>query len=430
MHSNSTNKLGNSRRPEIMNLATNQCNSRSSRQPIHSCNPIRAFNDRGPSTNLPLRTNLLLTLVCLALTTHAHALAQNPSLNAWPVFRGDAASTGYSPCKLPEKPEILWEFHVPKGAFEGTPAISDGKVFLGDADGTIYCWNLQDGTLIWSVKTESGFLSAPAVQDKLLVIADYDGIVRALNTDDGKELWTFEAPMGVDSGINFYQDHILFTCQAGILFALQKTDGHLVWKYQLKVELHSLPSIASNRTFLGGCDGFLHVIDLETGQLVSEPVPLPSQTGNTPAIHGDLALLPTVEGQVLAIEWKTNRIAWTFNDRDLCPEVKSSPAIHDGSVFITSRNSRVIALDLASGELRWQAKLRKRSDSSPVVCDGRLWVACADGRILALDLATGEVSWMLELGGNFMASPAIADNRLVLASDRGSIYCLGTQPSK
>ena len=46
---------------------------------------------------------------------------------------------------LPDELSLLWKFTVDKGAFEGTPAIVDGVVYIGDLDGKVFALDLETG---------------------------------------------------------------------------------------------------------------------------------------------------------------------------------------------------------------------------------------------------------------------------------------------
>ena len=89
---------------------------------------------------------------------------------------------------------MRWKFPVPKGAFEGTAAIVNGVVYIGDLDGSVFAISLATGEKRWEYKVESGFIAAPAVHDGMVYIGDYDGRVYCLNAKTGKLLWRSSIP--------------------------------------------------------------------------------------------------------------------------------------------------------------------------------------------------------------------------------------------
>ena len=99
--------------------------------------------------NLPITLRVSLRLLAtIALLTMAGAGTLRAGEN-WPLFRGDTQCTGVTVAKLPDRLDLMWTFRVDGGAFEGTPAIADGVVYLGDLDGKLFALNLADGTQRW-----------------------------------------------------------------------------------------------------------------------------------------------------------------------------------------------------------------------------------------------------------------------------------------
>ena len=343
----------------------------------------------------------------------------------WTTERGGSLSQGKSPSPMPQAPRELWSYEVDGGAFDATPVIVDGQVFVCDADGETHCLNLADGKPIWKHESESGYIAAAAVQGDRVIVCNYDGEVLCLSRSDGSELWKFKTEAQIDSGATFYQGAALVTSEDGNLYCLSLEDGSLRWKYETGDQLRCSAAVAGDVTFLGGCDSVLHIVDLQTGKAIENDLPLGSPTGSTPAVAPRAAVVPTHAGTILAFDWREAKELWRFEDTDLTQEIRTSPALGDSLVYITPRNKRVLALDAASGEVRWEHVLRKRADSSPAFADGRVWVAAADGQILALDAASGEVRWREQRTGSFTASPAIADGKLLVASTKGVVYCFG-----
>src|SRR5262245_21154034 len=177
-----------------------------------------------------------------------------PTATSWPLGRGDPLAAGVAKTTLPEKPEVVWKVTIEKGAFDGTPVIADGVVYLGDMDGKVYAWKLADGTEIWSYKVESGFIAAPAIRGELLYIGDMDGKFYALDIKSGKPKWTFDAEAEIDNGANFWKDNVLFGSQDSKLYCLNAVSGELVWKFAIQDQIRCMPTVVGDRSFVAGCD--------------------------------------------------------------------------------------------------------------------------------------------------------------------------------
>ncbi|RPH78294.1 MAG: hypothetical protein EHM77_07070, partial [Planctomycetaceae bacterium] len=92
-----------------------------------------------------------------------------PVLADWPVPRGDAQSTGAAKASLPEDLVVRWEFTAAQ-PIDATPVVSEGRVFLADIEGVLYCLKLEDGKELWRLATGVGFASSPSIDGDLLVI--------------------------------------------------------------------------------------------------------------------------------------------------------------------------------------------------------------------------------------------------------------------
>ncbi|MEQ8788120.1 MAG: PQQ-binding-like beta-propeller repeat protein [Pirellulaceae bacterium] len=345
----------------------------------------------------------------------------------WPLFRGDPLATGVAHGSLPEKLELLWEFEVDNGAFEGTAAIVDGVVYIGDLDGRVYALGLKDGKQKWAYTTDSGFIAAPSVRDGQLYIGDYDGRVHCLDIAKGELQWMFATEAEIDSAVNFYKGNVLVASQDGSLYCLESKpdgkEGKLVWKYATQDQIRCTPTVVEDRCFVAGCDSKLHIIDLTDGSAVAS-VEIDGPTGVTPAVMGDYVYFGTMGGSFYAVHWKEAEKAWTYED-ERHPEIRSSPAVTPTHLVFGSRGKSVYALDPKDGAEKWRIATRNRVDSSPVIVGDRVYVGAGDGRLYGLRVKDGSTFWEYEVRGGFTGSPAVADGRMVIASDRGVVYCFG-----
>ena len=171
------------------------------------------------------------------------------SADAWPMFRGNSLATGVAKSGLPTNLELLWRYEVPKGAFEGTPAIVEGVVYLGDLDGSLFALDLQTGQELWKYTTDSGFPASPAVRDRKVYLGDYDGRLHCVEAQGGKQLWVFESNAEINSCPNFYRENVLFGSQDATLYCLNATTGELVWKFEIQDQIRCSPTLVEGRAF-------------------------------------------------------------------------------------------------------------------------------------------------------------------------------------
>jgi outer membrane protein assembly factor BamB len=365
------------------------------------------------------------TLVLSALASALHA-------GDWPTARGDAWSTGFADEKLPNQPELLWEFKPEKSGFEGAAVIADGKVWIGDVEGTMFCLDLATGKEIWRAKKKNGFIVSPAYRNGRVVIGDFDGQIFCFSSAEGTVLWETELGQAIAGGANFVDDMVLLTSEAGQLFALDLNSGKKLWEYATGDQLRSAATLWKDLALLGGCDGRLHKINVRTGSAEGEGLLLDGPSGSTPAVLDTIAIVPTQSGQVLAFDLDHGMKKWSFADAERSQEIRSSPAVavlseaaHQNIAVVTTRNRRVLGLEIESGKMLWEAVVRKRCDASPVICDGRVWVGGLDGTLYAFDLQTGQERWSATLTGQLIASPSISNGKIVVATDKGTVACFG-----
>ena len=356
----------------------------------------------------------------------AAATPLDPSGDDWPTDRGDQAATGATSVQLADALQELWRYDAGQ-PIEASAVIADETVYAGDVEGTLHAIAIGDGSLRWKQTVDSGYLAPPTVAGDLVVIGDYDGVVRAFRKASGEAAWQYETGAEITGGVTIVGDLVLAASQDGNLYALDRQTGKQVWTYATGDQIRCRPTVAGDRTFLGGCDGALHSVKIADGTSAAEPIPLDGPTGSTPAVIGDRAYLPTQSGAVMAFDWRAGKQLWTYLE-DRPQEFRNSAAANAAHVIVASKSRQILALDPQTGNVQWQAALKRRADASPVIAGTDVWVTATDGRIYRFDLETGKEEWQYEIRGAFIAPPAIANQRMVVATDEGVIICFGEKP--
>jgi outer membrane protein assembly factor BamB len=150
---------------------------------------------------------LLLHSFLLGLLASVIAADSSARGAGWPMYRGDANRSGYTPEKLPAKLALKWVYksaHPPVPAWPDEPrmpsritfdrayhVVSNGEnlYFGSSADCKVYALQAATGRERWSFFTGGPVRFAPALwKDRLLVASD-DGYLYCLSAKDGKLIW-------------------------------------------------------------------------------------------------------------------------------------------------------------------------------------------------------------------------------------------------
>jgi outer membrane protein assembly factor BamB len=387
-------------------------------------------------------TMMLSATVALAMTAALAAPDEAPA-DAWPMMRGTLAGTGRSATRLSLPLFEAWHRTFDKTAFEATPVIVGGTIYIGDLDGAFHAIALDTGEVRWTFKADAGFPAAAAVSPDaalpLVVVGDAEGNVRALDHETGKVCWEYQTEAEISGGPTIMAStdgpRVLIGSQDATLSCLQLADGTAVWTHEIGDQIRCSPTVAGGAVFVAGCDGSLHVIDATTGKETAA-VPIDGPTGTTPAAHEGRMFFGTEGGIFYGIDIAPAREAWKTSAGVKGRAYRSSAAIAGELAIVGSRGRAIEAFSRADGTQRWRHPMRGRVDASPLVVhlgDGdreAIIVGDSAGRIVAVDAATGAPIWEFDAGGDFVGGAAVANGRVVLASGDGTIWCFAQSPAE
>jgi len=146
------------------------------------------------------------------------------------------------------------------------------------------------------------------------------------------------------------------------------------------------------------------------------PLPPPtstvSATVNAPALDESLAAL--FDGAPLTVE----RTVWTAE----LPELLAAPPLVVADyVYVvageTSATGRVLALDVATGQVVWERPLDSIADHAPVAAGDWLYIATRGGVLLALDRHSGEEQWVFQGRFGLSGPPVVQEGVLYVGSE-------------
>ncbi|UCG70422.1 MAG: PQQ-binding-like beta-propeller repeat protein [Thermoplasmata archaeon] len=261
--------------------------------------------------------------------------------------------------------DILWKTQITRNpGLSGVTSPSKivrGKIYLGSYDfnggtGYLYCLNEENGQILWKNTTFSSvYFSSPAVHnDKVFVgiMGLYNSStlkwgapygLYCFNCDNGELLWNYSVNGSIGSSPTVVDDKVLFTSKNGYLFCLDVENGDLFWKKNIGSSVSS-PAVWKNIILVGSGEmsgeGGFYSLDMNGNMLWQfEPN---GAVQSSPAIAGDLVYFTTnvKDGTIYCLDNTNGELVWMYKP---WPEeyIISSCAIVDGSMYVASDNGRL-----------------------------------------------------------------------------------------
>jgi len=217
------------------------------------------------------RMNDTFSLVKKSWTVASEAnIISTPAVAGQRVFVGN--QNGKMACFNLKNGKEIWHFNT-KGAIFSSPVVSGQMVVFGSGDGNIYCLDGKKGKLLWKNETGTAVLGSPLVMGDTVFIGGSDHTFRALNVNTGKPFWTFNELKGpVVSTPLLYDGRIIFGAWDRNLYALNSTSGALEWKWNNGSTVINyspaacIPVAVNGIVYVVAPDRYISAIDAANGQ--------------------------------------------------------------------------------------------------------------------------------------------------------------------
>ena len=289
-----------------------------------------------------------------------------------------------------------------KEAEEGNEAVMSEAATVEEAQDEVSNPEVADDGS-WRFKTEKGVASSPMLVGDTVYFGSRDGNFYALDKKIGKEVWKYNTGNPIVSQATTL-DNAIFFCSKEVYYAVDAQTGAEIWKYDLKPadnfylrkddwDYHDAsPVVYDNVVYFGSSTGRMLGFDVASGELVWD-FTAPGNRGvrSTPVILDGIIYYGDFGGEYKAVNLETKEIVWK---RDFYVAFQNSAAIKDDVIIIAGRNRRILALDIKTGETKWEYKDPEDSwiTGDPVIDGDTVYISTSDSKkVYALNFNDGTV---------------------------------------
>ena len=164
--------------------------------------------------------------------------------------------------------------------FNSNIKVSNDKFFVVDFENTIRCFSTKDGLELWNFDTENPFIKSKkklslVIKGELVFFINNIGDLTALNVNNGSLFWQTPTQNNIiyqdaftleNSDLVFANDSIYFSNNKNELFSIDARTGIVNWKQTVNSSL--TPTIIENLVFAVSNEGYLFIIDNKKGNII------------------------------------------------------------------------------------------------------------------------------------------------------------------
>jgi Ca-activated chloride channel family protein len=165
-----------------------------------------------------------------------------------------------------------WKVRLPDGRPLATPAVADGKVFLGGGFGSheFYAFDAVTGKRLWTYKTADDGPTAAIVSGRYVAF-NTESCELEVITADGKPVWkkSLGDPLMSMPAVDNGKVYMAYPDRTGDrqhqLGCFDLKTGKQLWKTAIKGEVITAPVITTGRVYLATLDGTLYCLGQDDG---------------------------------------------------------------------------------------------------------------------------------------------------------------------
>jgi outer membrane protein assembly factor BamB len=296
---------------------------------------------------------------------------------------------------------------------------------------------------VWSASTDGGMDDdrvklVPFVYEGNVFVAEREGKVKALNAGSGRTIWSADTELNISGGPGAGEGLVLVGTSDGEVVALDEVDGEERWRARVSSEVLSVPKASQGVVVVHTIDGKLFALNAQNGKQLwfyDRSIPVLTLHGSSsPVISGPAVFCGFSNGRMVAFELESGRLLWEAtvsvprgrSELERMVDIDGDPLVLGGLVFVATFQGDLAAIVERSGEVVWRRKL-----SSHAGLGGdfqQLYVTDEEDHVWAIDPRNGAALWKQEkMFGRRLTAPIPMGNYVLVGDHEGYVHVLSPE---
>ncbi len=261
---------------------------------------------------------------------------------------------------------------------------------------------------LWTAKVggDSEFLLVglrPVGDGNRIYAAGAGGNVIAVDPQSGKQHWKTELDVGLSAGPAVGDDTVVVGSKDGVVIALDANSGAEQWRVFVGGEMIAKPLIDENNVIVQTIGNRLIALARFDGKQrweMEQTLPVLTMRGaSSPVMLGSLVIAGFDNGRLIAVNVSSGDIEWDAmlslptgrSDLDRLSDIDGSIAVVGQDIYAAGYQGRIASVAAESGQVLWS---REISSMVGVAADwNSLYTTRNDGEVIALTRSNGADYW-------------------------------------
>ncbi|QOI10942.1 PQQ-binding-like beta-propeller repeat protein [Blochmannia endosymbiont of Colobopsis nipponica] len=307
-------------------------------------------------------------------------------------------------------------------------------------------------TKLWEMSPDFNFVKHCSdlyfiSQDANLFVASRRGIIKKINIYNGHVIWSINLSVSkkmqlcnfsvlLSGGLIISDDILYIGSELSRIYAICAKTGKVLWEVRVAGGVLSSPVISGDLLLINTCVGILQALNKYDGSIrwsISFSLPLFSfRSKANPIIVSDVAIIANDNGIINAILVNEGKILWEQKIFDIYKSkeffflnaIQLTPIVIGNTIYAQAYNSRLVALDVDSGQIIWRSKI---DGIKNIITIGYiLYIIDQDDQVIAVDAHNGKILWKQDffLYKHLTAPVVYNDNYLFVGDRKGFVYLI------
>lgn len=293
---------------------------------------------------------------------------------------------------------------------------------------------------LWSERVGQGaeefYLKlTPVVDESSVFVADRRGDVARINIENGRTVWNSEIDRLISAGPGLGDGQLYLGTTEGAVVALSAEAGQQRWSARVSSEVLAAPRYSQGVVVVRTGDGKLFGLESASGKRLwvydrTEPT-LTLRGASTPVLSETLVLAGFDSGHLVALDLRTGKLIWDArvvlpsgrSDLERMVDIDSEPQLYQGVAYVAAYQGKLAAIDSESGQILWTRDLSSYAGMG--LGEQELYVTGSDSAVWALDRYSGDTVWKQEaLKGRLSTAPTSLGPYLAIGDQEGYVHWL------